>query len=536
MLGAFAGVAGAQEASCRTDTLTVGFPKAWIGARVGQVGIDASTLEAPAGTIGNAMRALHVRTQLWVPLGEMSVTPGTPLDSIDLQESARRLRLTGLYTDVVITGVRCGEEPVTLTVHTRDAWSLRTDLRYGRTSSRVSLSERNLGGQALSVSLAAENIDNLNAVTVGVTQPYLFGTRFRASAQMRAYSDGRAWAWSLRSREFSPRDAWRFSVLSDQLRRYRDDGPHEMLTDINRRTDAATAAYRFALDDHRAYAVVFGGEHEEAEIVVRRPGATLGKPEVTREFTAPLLGITRRSLDVSSIDWLVPGQPPAELPVGFQGEIVVGVGGEQYTHRQIVHLDGWMGLTLKPTSGTIFTSDIWVSGYENSDSLMNGDVRMSAVVYQRARRGIWALRFASERLIDPDPDVYALQTFDPVLRSLAPATRLAESAITASLERSVTMYSREGRWAVDAVPFVQFSERHRSVDITLASPTNPQALLLGIGIRHLFNQPTQSPVRFDIAKTVWLSGGLPNRWVFVLSMQSWLASGRNRDGLREIVR
>lgn len=531
-----AGSAGAQDAACRTDTLTVGFPKAWIGARVGQVAVDAVTLETPPGAIGKVMRAVHSRTQLWVPLGEMSVVPGAPLDSIELLESARRLRRTGLYTDVVITGVRCGDEPMTLTVHTRDAWSLRTDVRYGRTSSRVALSERNVGGHALIASVSAENIDNLNAVTVGLTQPYLFGTKFRASALMRAYTDGRAWTWSMQSRDYSPRDQWRFSVLSDQLRRYRNDVERDMLTDVNRRTDALTAAYLVSLNDHRAWAVVFGGEHEEALITVRRPGAQLGKAEVLREFTAPLVGITRRSLDVGAVDWLVPGQPAAELPLGFGGEIVAGVGPETYSHRGIAHLDGWMGLTLQPWRSTILTGDVWMSGYLNSDSLSNGDVRTSAVVYQHARGGIWALRVAVERLLNPDPDVYALQTFDPVLRTLAPATRLAESAITASLERSVSVYSREGRWAIDAVPFVQFSERHRSVDISQPMPTNPQVLLLGFGMRHVFNQPTQSAVRFDIAKTVWLGGGLPNRWVFVLSMQPWLASGRNRDGLREIVR
>ena len=141
------------------------------------------------------------------------------------------------------------------------------------------------------------------------------------------------------------------------------------------------------------------------------------------------------------------------------------------------------------------------------------------------------------RMRDPEGLAkYALSTSDPVLRSLAPSTRLAESAVTVSLERSITVYSTEGRWALDAVPFVQYSERHRSVDITLPEPTNPQAMLIGIGWRRVRNQPTQAPLRLDIAKTVWLSGGLPNRWVFVLSTQPWLAFGRNRDGLREIVR
>jgi len=532
---ACAGAAWAQGAPCRTDTLTAGFPKEWIGARVGQLSVDATTVEAPAGFAGNVVRSLHSRTRFSIPMYEMSMTPGAPVDSLNVLESVRRLRRTGLYSEVTLTGTRCGDGPLDLVAHTRDAWSLRTDLRYGRTSSRVSLSEVNLFGRAVTASVTAENVDTRSSVAVGVSDPYLFGSHLRGSVVMRAYDDGRSWSWFVRSAEYSPRDLWRFSLLSVQLRRYRNDAVTG-LEDISRRTDAASAAWRIDEDDRRVYALVFGAEHETAELRVQHTGSMLGKTEVSREFTAPLIGITRRSLDVGSIDWLVPGQPVAELPLGFQGEIVTGLGYETHSKSTIVHLDGWLGLTLKPTRSTVVTGDVWASGYYLTDSLSNGTLRASASVFERGLGGIWALRVASERLVNPDPDVYALSTSDPVLRSLAPSTRLAESAVTVSLERSITVYSTEGRWALDAVPFVQYSERHRSVDITLPEPTNPQAMLIGIGWRRVRNQPTQAPLRLDIAKTVWLSGGLPNRWVFVLSTQPWLAFGRNRDGLREIVR
>ncbi len=528
--------ARAQAAACRTDTLTAGFPASWFGARVGQLEVDATTVEAPGGLAGNVVRSLHSRTRFSIPMYEMSVQPGAVVDSLEVLESVRRLRRTGLYSEVTLTGSRCEQEQLDLVVHTRDAWSMRTDVRYGRTSSRVSLSEVNLFWRAVRASVTAENVDSRSSVSVGLSDPYLMGSHVRGSVVMRAYDDGRAWSWFVRSADFSPRDLWRFSVLSTQLRQFRNETATQSLEDISRRTDAASAALRTSADDDRVYAFVFGVEHEQAELHVEHPGSSLGKTNVNREFSAPFIGLVRRSLRVGAVDWLVPGQPRAELPIGVEGEIVAGAGYEDHSRSTIVHIDGWLGLTAKPTSGTVVTGDVWASGYYLLDSLANGAVRASMAVYERGFRGIWALRLATERLVNPDPDVYALSTSDPVLRSLAPSTRLAESAITASLERSVTLYSTEGRWAVDAVPFVQYSERHRSVDITLPEPTNPQAVLLGIGWRRVRNQPTQAPLRLDIAKTVWLRGGLPNRWVFVLSTQPWLAQGRNRDGLREIVR
>lgn len=531
-----AAVAGAQDASCVTDTLTAGFPTAWIGQRVGQITVDAMTVEAPRGLMGNFVRSLHSRTRLQIPMSDISIAPGSVVDSLDVLESVRRLRRTGLYSDVMLTGTRCGDDRLDLMVHTRDAWSLRAGARYGRVSSRVAVSEVNLFGRAVTASILAENLYRRDALSVGLADSHLIGSRVRGSVLMRTYADGRAWSWSVRSTNYSPRDVWRFSVLSDQLRRFRDDVTTGELEDINRRTDAVTVTRRITADDHRVYAFILGAEHELADLVVQQLRGRPGTTAVSREFTAPLVGLARRSLDMGSIDWLVPGQLPAELPLGLEGELVTGVGHDVPSKSTIVHVDGWVGVTLKPTKHSVVTGDVWASGYYLPDSLFNGALRGSLSLYGRGRRGIWAMRVAGERLANPDPDVVALSSIDPMLHSLSPSTRLAESALMVSLERSVTLLSREGRWAVDAVPFVQYSQRNGSVNMALPSPTNPRALLVGIGWRRVRSQPTQAPLRFDIAKTVWEGGGLPNRWVFVLSTQPWVALGRNRDGMRESVR
>lgn len=531
-----AAVAGAQDASCVTDTLTAGFPAAWIGRRVGQITVDASTVEAPPGVLGNLVRSLHSRTRLPISMSEISVAPGAAVDSLEVLESVRRLRRTGLYSDVMLTGTRCGDDRLDLVAHTRDAWSLRAGARYGRVSSRVAVSEVNLFGRAVTASLAAEHLYHRDALSVGLADSHLLGSHVRGSVLMRTYADGRAWSWAVRSTNYSPRDVWRFSVRSDQLRRFREDVTTGEMEDLNRRTDAATVARRISVDDHRVYAFILGVEHEQADLVVQQPQWRPGQIAVSREFTAPLIGVARRSLDVGSIDWLVPGQLPAELPLGLEGELVTGVGHDLRSKSTIVHVDGWVGVTLKPTTHIVVTGDVWASGYYLPDSLFNGALRGSLSLYGHGRRGIWAMRMAGEQLANPDPDVVALSTIDPMLHSLAPSTRLAESAVMVSLERSVTLLSREGRWAVDAVPFVQYSQRNRSVNLALAGPTYPRVLLVGIGWRRVRSQPTQAPLRFDIAKTVWESGGLPNRWVFVLSTQPWVALGRNRDGMRESVR
>jgi hypothetical protein len=458
------------------------------------------------------------------------------VDSLLMQESVRRLRRTQLFSEVIVSGTQCVEGVTDFRIDSRDAWSIRADLRYGRLSSRVSLAEINLLGTGRSVTASAEQVEGRNALSVGVVDPHLFNTRFRAAALLRNFDDGRAWQWSVRSREFTPRDTWRFAIASYQVHRLGFEATTATTDSIVRRTSSITASWRFGYGVDAAYALVFGAEQEQANLSVIRSGTALGRSSVHRQFTAPLLGMSRRSLRYGAIDWLVPGQSPAELPLGLEGEVVVAVGHDQATNGTLTHMDGWVGGTAMLSSGTIVTGDLWSSGYFNHDSVSNGKLRLQAALYQRARRGMWILRVANERVYNPDPDVFALSTFDPMLRSLTPNARLAESALTIMAERAVHLYATEGRWAIDGSLFSAYTERHRSVDMTGDVTTNPQAVIVGIGFRQVRNQPTQSPLSLSIGHTVWRNSSLPNRWVISFSTVPWLNSGRFRDGLRESAR
>jgi hypothetical protein len=400
-------------------------------------------------------------------------------------------------------------------------------------SSRASLSDINIWGTGRSLTLRGEELDDRRSFTVAYGDPYLFGTPFRGAALLRSYADGRAWQWSLRSREFSPRDAWRGLLLSSQLRRLGDDAAALTHTDIERRSTLLAVSRRVVLDPRYAWALVGGVEHERANLAIVQPGPQLGKPEVRREFIAPLVGVQRRSMQFGAIDWFVPGQPLAELPLGLDGELAVAMGHELRSNTRITHVDGWVGATALPSAGTIVTADIWTSAYWSSDSLSNGSLRMAAAIFQRARRGMWIVRAASERIYNPDPDVFALSTADPMLRLLAPKSRLAESALNLGAERAVHLRTQENRWVLDGALFATYSERHRSVDQSLAEVQNPRAIIVGIGLRQVRNQPTQAPLRLDIARAVWRSSSLPDRWIVVLSTVPWLNGGRMRDGVRD---
>ena len=528
-----ASVAQQPAAGCSVDTLDASFPRQWLGTTVGQVTVKARNIETPFKFATTAVRYVHRPTQLNVALNELSFAPGAAMDSLMVMESVRRLRATGLYSEIILEGSQCGNGVTDFTLWTRDAWSLKSSLRFAEAgTSRASFSEVNVLGTGRAIAVAGENVEGRNALTVSLLDPHLADTRLRASALLRTYADGRSWDWSLRTREFSDRDVWRAAFTSTQERRLSDDSATSTHIDITKRADALTVSRLVALNATAAYAVVGGVEREFADESVLQPGGSLGKDVARRNFVAPMLGISRRSRRFGTIDWLVPGQAPAELREGVEGEVVAGVGHDLFGHTNITHLDGWVGITELIGPRTVFTGDVWTSGFWSSDSVQNGTLRTSMALFQKANRGLWIFRGAWERIFNPDPDVFALSTIDPLLRLLAPASRLAERALSLTAERSIHMYSKEGRWVLDGALWAAFSDRERSFNGVSINPSDYRAVIVGIGIRQVRNQPTQAPIRLDIGRAVWRSG-LPSRWIIALNTIPWINAGRSRDGLRE---
>ena len=525
-----------QPAACVTDTLYSAFPARWIGTRVGSMAIRPRNVDAPGGFATRAVHYLHVPTRTAVIWNDLEFEPGQQVDSIAVLESVRRLRRSPLYGEVLFEGTRCqGSEETSFVIWTRDAWSLRGGLKLASVGpTRVSLAELNLFGTGRTLALAQEAVEVRRSFSIGFSDPSLFGTRLRGNVGARLYEDGRAWNWGLRTRDFGPFDRWRFAFLSWQQRRVNDDTASYSYSDVERHRTALTVSRRLYVARTGVWALVAGAESERANLAVFQPGPSIGRSEVYREFVAPVVGVARRSTRFHTVNWLVERQAPTEVPVGVDGEAVVSVGNERNAGARLTHVDGWIGGTAMPGANTIVTGDVWWSGYWGSDSVSNGTLRLAGALYRNAAHGMWIVRGASERIYNPDPDVFALSTTDPMLRSLAPyAGRLAESALLISVERAFHLYEYEGRWGLDGALFASYSQRHGNIDPKADDPQHLYAWILGVGLRRVSNQAMRSPLRIDVGRAVSRSALLRDRWIVVVSAVPWISLGRQRDGLRE---
>ncbi len=523
------------SSGCTVDTLTVGFPAKWMGTTIGQINVRARTVDLLNPTLTTLAQYVHRSTRLNIVFNELSFAPGQLMDSVEVLESVRRLRRTNLMSEIILEGSQCSPGRTDFTVWTRDAWSLRTAFRFADAgSSRISVAEANLLGTGRTVSVSGDRVDDRRSISVTLADPYLFDTRMSGAVTLRNYPDGRTWYWNIRTRELSPRDRWRGNIAAMQSRRLNNNPVARSHTDITRRDAAVTVSSLLALTPTFALALIAGVEHDYANINVIRPGKRLSKTTVRRDLTTPLIGLSLRSNRFGSIDWLVPNQLPAEVPLGMEGEAVVGIGHDVVSRREMKRLDSWVGGTIMPRASTIVTGDLWTSGYYSGDSISGGNIRVSLALYQQSWNGMWIARATSERLYNPDPDVFALSTVDATLRTLAPKLRIAERAVNVSLERSWHLMSREGRWALDGALTASYSARDHSSDEVSQFLTNPQVLVVGIGFRHVRNQTSQAPVRLDIGHVVWRTAGLPNRWIIGLSTAAWINSGRTRKGIRDV--
>lgn len=525
-----------RATECSIDTLHAAFPVRWLGTHVGGIAIRSRNVDMPAAFLSRGVQYLHVPTGDDVIRAEFGVSSGDAVDSLLVKQAVRRLLLSQIFSEVLLEGRRCSDaEQTDFTLWTRDAWSVRAGVKLGSVGSRrLSLAELNLLGTGRTVSLSSEAVESRHSFALGFSDPSLFGTRLRGSVMGHSYPDGTAWHWGLQTRDRSPYDRWRLSVLSSQLAMVSNDIASSTFIDIERRRHALTLSRRVATTSDAVWAVVAGVESENANLTVRRPGPSIARPELHREFTAPILGIALRSTVFKTVDWFVERQSPAEVPVGIDGEVVVSLAHENFSAARLAHVDGWIGGTAMLDASTIVTGDVWSSGYWNVDSVSNGTLRLAGGFYRRTTNGMWIVRLASERIYNPDPDVFALSTTDPMLRSLASgAGRLAESGLLASIERAFHLYEYEGRWGMDGALFASFSERHGNIDPKADDPHNLYAAIIGVGLRRVGSQLTQSPLRIDLGRAISRSPLLHDRWIVVFSTAPWINAGRKRDGVRE---
>lgn len=453
------------------------------GRRITTVRIASTGPERLPGGLGTP---LHVTTRDATVRSRLLFAPGDTVDSLRVAESLRLLRRLRYLAGAVVTAT-CDSAGggVALTVATRDAWSMKPRFSSGGSGTAAGLEETNLFGTGRAVKAYVRSEQGQIIVGAGYADPTLFGSRVLGTASHDAYRDGSAWNAALHSQDAGVFQLWGLGVVARRSARQsvtRTTGGVPGDT-VLRSAGSVLVRRRVAYAPAGATFLLVGAEAERTVLVAGADLPLAGPPSVRRTFAGLDLGMGRRAGRYDIVPWLLPQSgdeaahfAPAEIPVGFEGEGVLGLGRDLAARVPAGRVDLWAGRVwhvagmrrdgVDGASGTpraLLSSDVWASGYRSlgtgGGEWSAGTLRGSIALVAPARRGLWSTRVSAERLIDPDPDVRGLAMADPALRALPRGSRLAETALSASLQRSVHLLGARRGYVLDGVAFGVASAR-----------------------------------------------------------------------------
>lgn len=509
------------------------------GQRIDSVFIE--TAHPNLGKLARLVGRMHVRTHPEVIRRELLFAPGDTVDTLRVAESMRRLRKLAFLEYAHVEARQCpgpSGESLALTVVTRDAWTARPDLKAGRKSPRLGLTERNLLGTGRSVSLDLVSRNRSLGVGVAAFDAFGFGSGVTTRMQYQQYSDGSARDLSLARRQTSLADRWRaqFEVL-DQ--RHEPNGP--LSEEFERTSAELLGGVRISsLSASHVVYLLAGAESEYSALNAAPNTQVIGPIGVDRHFTGPETGFSMLSANYDTLTWLLPGGGVVDVPRTVEGEIVVGVGRGSVSARDsagpaessrsdfMTRYDAWIGREWLPTQTMRLVGDVWTSGYAGSGDWYSGHVRTAMSAERAASNGIWQLTGAAEQLTDPDPDVRALSIFDRALPFVPRRMQLAESALTMSLERTTHLRPLGPSYELDGSVFGAVSRRWDSAP-SASSTDDFRVSVVGFGVALAPQRPGRSTLRLDCGIPVTATPGVKRVPRVSLTLLPWLEAGRHRD-------
>jgi hypothetical protein len=509
------------------------------GHRIDSVFIE--TAHPRLGRLARLAGRMHVRTRPEVIRRELLFAPGDTVDTLLVAESMRRLRKLPFLEYAHVEARQCpapSGESLALTVVTRDAWTARPDLKTGRKASGLGVTERNLFGTGRSVSLDIVSRNRSLGAGVAAFDAFGFGSGVRTRAQYQQYSDGFGRELSLARRQASLADRWRAQLeFLDQ--RHEPTAP---LSEHFERTSGELLA-GVRVNSSQASRVVYllaGAESEYSALVAAPNAQVIGPVRVDRRFAGPEIGLSVLAASYDTLTWLLPGGALVDVPRTLEGEIVVGIGHGSVTARDsagpversrsdfMTRYDAWIGREWLPTRTMRVVGDVWASGYGGSGDWYSGHARAAVSAERAASNGTWQLTGAAEQLTDPDPDIRALSIFDRALPFVPSRLRLAESALTLSLERTRHLRPVGSSFELDGSVFGAVSKRWGPAP----SPSNPDDFsvsVVGLGIALAPRRAGGSTLRLDCGIPVTATPGVRQVPRLSITLLPWLEAGRHRD-------
>jgi hypothetical protein len=488
----------------------------------------------------------HVRTQQRTLRRLVLLAVGDTVDTLRVAESLRRLRRLGYLDDVLFVANDCGPgTPLRVSLVARDAMSFRPDLRFNSShaanaatgtataspsSYSVGVGERNLFGTGRELRATVIGSGRRNGFAVGAGDPTVFGSLYAARGRIARNPIERATAFSLRPPDRELAERWRGELGVSDVRR---SGPAARGATFDRMTGQGLVGRRLTPDDGRGsgtFAIV-GAEAERTRLSAG-PGAIVGGPDqVRRDFAGVDLGVARYAEQYGAVTWLLPDERVVDVPRGFEGEAITGLGRDALAGRAAAHLDVWVGRMWLPREDLLVVADVWNGGYLRRGARVSGGSARAAITgVVRQPGGYVYTRLAAERLNAPDPDQQALLGFDPTVRMLATRTRLAQTAVVGLAERDWRVSSRVGHVAADLAAFGAAS--YRASERTPGADVNQLSTAVGVGLHGVPNAVGRSALRLDYVVPVSRGRGGHSTPYLAASVAPWIVFDRFRDGRR----
>jgi hypothetical protein len=257
----------------------------------------------------------------------------------------------------------------------------------------------------------------------------------------------------------------------------------------------------------------------------------VGPKLVERRYHGPTIGLARRAAVFDTVSWLAERQLLVDVPLGVEMEGLLSGGREDVSRSAAAFGSLWVGRMWVPREESLASLDFWSSGYRIGHRSNYDAASSRALMSYYTRRGgaLYTVHFAAEKLVNPDPDVRALETYDPTLSLIPSVYRLSENAAAAEFERATHLHSPIRAFNVDAAIFTAASYRTASA---LSQHDHFGVAAVGAGLRLIPGSQGSGSLRLDVLYPVARSPQARRGITFAISITPWLQSNRQREDPR----
>lgn len=305
---------------------------------------------------------LHVDTRIRVLRRELLFSEGDRVRQADLEESARKLRQTGFFSEASLLVHEAPGDSVDIRVVTRELWTTDAEFSYETYEEQklwsVRFRERNFLGTARTLDFSRSRDLDRSSWSLGAGDRQLFDGRWRAVVERSSADDGGSFSWSLSRPFFRLAGRQRFSVKYSHAgtspRYYLTRGhyfrPHLDSTEIE-----FGYQHRWILrpQDVWRWGLFFRVQHQRLEsgpvLSIYDPSGFTGEnavlgpdPPENRRWHTPLLGIQRRTRRFAQTQYLFAMGRDEDIPLGSDFDLQLG-----WTSRSLGSTESGLAFVLK---------------------------------------------------------------------------------------------------------------------------------------------------------------------------------------------